>query len=85
MLSLSATDANPEKQWRDFDNSLSQTELQDEWDEYWKPQFLPLKKGARFWLPPLSSALLDPCEQSISFTNHFPDLREQSARTPTQL
>jgi len=38
--------------------------------------FYALKKGARFWLPPLSSALVYPCEQSIFFTNHFPDLRE---------
>ena len=37
MLSLSVTDANSEKKWRGFYNSLSQTELQDEWDEYWKP------------------------------------------------
>ena len=37
MVSLSATDANSEKKWRGFYNSLSQTELQDEWDEYWKP------------------------------------------------
>ena len=36
MVSLSATDANLEKKWRGFYNSLSQTELQDEWDEYWK-------------------------------------------------
>ena len=36
MLSLSATDANSEKKWRGFYNSLSQTELQGEWDEYWK-------------------------------------------------
>ena len=36
MVSLSATDANAEKKWRGFYNSLSQIELQDEWDEYWK-------------------------------------------------
>ena len=36
MVSLSATDANSEKKWRGFYNSLSQTELQSEWDEYWK-------------------------------------------------
>ncbi len=36
MVSLSATDANSEKKWRSFDNSLSQTELQSEWHEYWK-------------------------------------------------
>jgi len=36
MVSLSATDANSEKKWRGFYNSLSQSELQDEWDEYWK-------------------------------------------------
>ena len=35
MVSLSATDANSEKKWRGFYNSLSQTELQCEWDEYW--------------------------------------------------
>ena len=33
---MSATDANSEKKWRGFYNSLSQTELQDEWDEYWR-------------------------------------------------
>ena len=37
MVSFNATDANSEKKWRGFYNSLSQTELQDEWDEYWKP------------------------------------------------
>ena len=36
MVSLSSTDANSEKKWRGFYNSLSQTELQSEWDEYWK-------------------------------------------------
>ena len=36
MVSLSATDANSEKKWKGFYNSLSQTELHDEWDEYWK-------------------------------------------------
>ena len=36
MVSLSATDANSEKKWRGFYNSLSQKALQGEWDEYWK-------------------------------------------------
>ena len=36
MVSLSATDANSEKKWRGFYNSLSNSELQEEWDEYWK-------------------------------------------------
>ena len=36
MVSLNATDVNSEKKWRGFYNSLSQTELKDEWDEYWK-------------------------------------------------
>ena len=36
MVSLNATDANSEKKRRGFYNSLSQTELKDEWDEYWK-------------------------------------------------
>ena len=36
MVSLSATDANSEKKWKGFYNSLSHEELQDEWDEYWK-------------------------------------------------
>ena len=36
MVSLSATDANSENKWKGFYNSLSQTELQGEWDEYWK-------------------------------------------------
>ncbi len=37
MVSFSATDANSEKKWRGFYNSLSQNQLQDEWDDYWKP------------------------------------------------
>ena len=36
LVSLSATDANSEKKWRGFYNSLSKTELEAEWDEYWK-------------------------------------------------
>ena len=36
MVSLNATDINSEKKWRGFYNSLSQTELQEEWAEYWK-------------------------------------------------
>ena len=35
MVSLSATDANSEKKWKGFYNSLSMIELQDEWKEYW--------------------------------------------------
>jgi len=34
MVSLNATDANSEKKWRGFYNSLSQTELEGEWREY---------------------------------------------------
>ena len=36
LVSLVATDLNSEKKWRGFYNSLSSTELQDEWDDYWK-------------------------------------------------
>ncbi len=36
MVSLNATDANSAKKWKGFYNSLSITELQEEWDEYWK-------------------------------------------------
>ena len=36
LVSLVATDANSEKKWRGFYNSLSSTELQVEWDEYWE-------------------------------------------------
>ncbi|WP_269609230.1 hypothetical protein [Prochlorococcus marinus] len=36
MVSFSATDANSEKKWRGFYNSLSQSELKNEWDEYWQ-------------------------------------------------
>ena len=36
LVSLVATDANSEKKWRGFYNSLSSNELQDEWDEYWE-------------------------------------------------
>ena len=38
MVSLSATDANSEKKWKGFYNSLSQIELQHEYDEYSKDQ-----------------------------------------------
>ena len=37
LVSLVATDTNSEKKWRGFYNPLSSAELQDEWDEYWKP------------------------------------------------
>ena len=36
MVSLNATNANSEKKWLGFYHSLSQSELKDEWDEYWK-------------------------------------------------
>ena len=36
MVSLSATDANSEKKWKGFYNSLSISELKEEWDEYWE-------------------------------------------------
>ncbi len=36
MVSFSATDANSEKKWRGFYNSLSISELQKEWNECWK-------------------------------------------------
>ena len=36
MVSLSATDVNSEKKWRGFYNSLSQTELECEWDGHWE-------------------------------------------------
>lgn len=35
MVSLNATDANSEKKWKGFYNSLSQTELEFEWNDYW--------------------------------------------------
>ena len=36
MVSLSASDPNSEKKWRGFYKALSMSELQIEWDEYWK-------------------------------------------------
>ena len=36
LVSLTATDANSEKKWKGFYNSLSKAELEAEWDEYWK-------------------------------------------------
>ena len=36
MVSLSATDAYSEKKWRGFYNSLSQSELKNEWDDHWQ-------------------------------------------------
>ena len=35
MVSLTASDANSEKKWRGFYNSLSPAELQQEWNEHW--------------------------------------------------
>ena len=35
MVSLSAIDANSEKKWKGFYNSLSLIELQNEWDAQW--------------------------------------------------
>ena len=36
MLLLSSTDANSEKKWKGFYNSLSKDKLEVEWNEYWK-------------------------------------------------
>ena len=36
MVSLSATDANSEKKWKGFFNSLSKPELEAQLDQYWK-------------------------------------------------
>ena len=36
IVSFTATDANSEKKWKGFYNSLSRIELQEEWDDYWK-------------------------------------------------
>ncbi len=36
LVSLNATDFNSEKKWRGFYNSLSMSELQQEWNECWK-------------------------------------------------
>jgi len=36
MVSLSAIDANSEKKWKGFYNSLLKAELEAEWDEFWK-------------------------------------------------
>ena len=36
MVSLSANDVNSVKKWKGFYNSLSLTELQEEWDDCWK-------------------------------------------------
>jgi len=36
MVSFNATDANSLKKWKGFNNSLTMTELAEEWDEYWK-------------------------------------------------
>ncbi len=35
-LSLSVTDANSEKKWKGFFNSLSKSELEAQLDQYWK-------------------------------------------------
>ena len=35
LVSLMASDANSEKKWRGFYNSLSSTELQQEWNDHW--------------------------------------------------
>ena len=36
MVSLSATDINSERKWKGFYNSLSNAELEVEWNEYWE-------------------------------------------------
>ena len=36
MVALSATDANSEKKWKGFFNSLSKAELEVDWNEYWE-------------------------------------------------
>ena len=36
MLLLSSTDANSEKKWKGFYNSLSKDKLEVDCDEYWK-------------------------------------------------
>ena len=36
MASLSANDTNSVKKWKAFYNSLSLTQLQEEWDDCWK-------------------------------------------------
>ena len=35
LVSLTASDANSEKKWRGFYNSLSPAELQQEWNDHW--------------------------------------------------
>ena len=35
LVSLTASDANSEKKWRGFYNSLSLAELQQEWNDHW--------------------------------------------------
>ena len=35
LVSLMASDANSEKKWRRFLNSLSPAELQQEWNDHW--------------------------------------------------
>ena len=35
LVSLTASDANSEKKWRGFYNSLSSAELQQEWNDHW--------------------------------------------------
>tara|TARA_B100000700_G_C14279353_1_gene505164 strand:+ start:110 stop:346 length:237 start_codon:yes stop_codon:yes gene_type:complete len=56
MVSLNATDANSEKKWRGFYNSLSKTELQAEWDDHWKEELNPINfistliEHGRLWM-----------------------------------
>ena len=35
LVSLTASDANSDKKWRGFYNSLSLAELQQEWNNHW--------------------------------------------------
>ena len=35
LVSLTASDANSQKKWRGFYNSLSPAELQQEWNDHW--------------------------------------------------
>ena len=76
MVSLSATDANSEKKWKGFSNSLSMTELQEELYVYWKTS--RHEEGGEILVAPFESST---CQTELSIFD-FLTWTHGSAVTP---
>ena len=49
LVSLTASDANSEKKWRGFYNSLSPAELQQEWNDHWSSNWSVAMAASVYW------------------------------------